>query len=145
MPKKLPFETFRMIYSQVPRLCVEVVLQTPKGILLTKRSIEPYKGMWHLPGGTVLFGETMEEAVVRVAKEEVNVTVTDMNLIAPLYYKDEEKVKGYGWTISIAFNVDGDYSNVQGSEQGEEFAFFLSVPDNTVSDQKTFLESSVIV
>ncbi len=144
MPKKLPFETYKMIYSQVPRLCVEVVVPTPQGVLLTKRSIEPYKGMWHLPGGTVLLGETMEDAVKRVAKEEVNIEVSDIKLIAPLYYSDEEKVKGFGWTISIAFLVSGDTTTAKGSEQGEEFAFFPKVPQNTVPDQKIFLQKHFI-
>lgn len=72
--KKLSRKDFDYIYSRVPRLCVDIILQTNKGILLTKRSIEPYKGMWHIPGGTVLKGETVEGAVIRIAKKELGIT-----------------------------------------------------------------------
>ena len=58
-PKKLPYKTFKSIYSRVPRATIELVIQTPAGILLSKRSIPPYKGYWHIPGGTVLFHEKM--------------------------------------------------------------------------------------
>ncbi len=47
--KYLPFEEFQEIYSKVPRLCVEVVLRSDEGIMLTKRTINPWKGMWHFP------------------------------------------------------------------------------------------------
>jgi len=54
---------FDDIYSKVPRLTVEVIVKNRAGgILLTKRAIEPCKGQWHLPGGTVRFGESLLEA-----------------------------------------------------------------------------------
>ncbi|MBU0975306.1 NUDIX domain-containing protein, partial [Patescibacteria group bacterium] len=73
--KRLPYKTFKYIYRKVPRLCVDVIVKTPRGIILTKRSIPPAKGWWHIPGGTILWGETVEQAVKRVAREEVGVEV----------------------------------------------------------------------
>ena len=76
MVKKLPYKTFKAIYSKVPRLCVEVVLLTQGGVILTKRSIPPEQGKWHIPGGTVLKNENLEQAVKRVALEELGVKIT---------------------------------------------------------------------
>ncbi|MFH0805336.1 MAG: NUDIX domain-containing protein, partial [Patescibacteria group bacterium] len=67
--KKLPFSEFKSIYSRVPRLCVEIMVKTNNGVLLLKRNIDPEKGKWHLPGGTVLKGERLEDTVKRVAME----------------------------------------------------------------------------
>lgn len=47
MIKKLPKEIFGEIYRQVPRLCVEVIIDTPKCIVLTKCMIPPCVDMWH--------------------------------------------------------------------------------------------------
>src|SRR5664280_1777287 len=48
---------YQEVFAKVPRLTVEVVVQGPSGVLLTKRTSGPCAGLWHLPGGTVRFGE----------------------------------------------------------------------------------------
>ena len=70
MPKKLPYKEFLSIYRKVPRLCVDLVVKNKNGVLLTKRDIKPSKGMWHIPGGTILYDESVKDAIKRVAKEE---------------------------------------------------------------------------
>ena len=74
--KPLTFEEFKTIYSKVPRLTVEVIVKTDKGILFTKRLIPPYVGSWHFPGGTVYYKETITDAIERVAQDELGVKVT---------------------------------------------------------------------
>ena len=44
-------------------------------VLLVRRGIEPYKDYWALPGGFVEYGESVEEAAIREAKEETNIDV----------------------------------------------------------------------
>ena len=65
----LSHEDFLSIYSRVPRLCVDLIITSEEGVLLSLRAIEPYLGQWHFPGGTVYKGETIEEAAKRVAKK----------------------------------------------------------------------------
>lgn len=62
---------YATVFGKVPRACVDVVVTDPhKRVLLTKRTIEPYKGMWHLPGGGIVKGESILDAARRhVAKE----------------------------------------------------------------------------
>lgn len=43
-------------------------------ILLIERGIEPYKGMWALPGGFMKMDETVEQAAARELEEETNLT-----------------------------------------------------------------------
>lgn len=47
-------------------------------ILLVRRSTQPFKGYWALPGGKVDVGETVEQAVVREVKEETGLDVEIM-------------------------------------------------------------------
>ena len=44
-------------------------------ILLIKRGRPPYTGMWSLPGGKLLFGESIAQAIVREVREETGLEV----------------------------------------------------------------------
>lgn len=143
MNKKYPIpkEVFDDIYVQVPRLTVELIVKTSQGIVLSKRSIEPEIGTWHIPGGTVYFGETLHDAVHRVAKNELGIAVNIERLLGYIEYPTLE-ANGYkGWPIGIAFEVEIMAGEVKGSEQGEEVRIFKKIPDNTFPDQAKFLKN----
>ena len=78
---RLPYEEFMSIYHKVPRAAIDVIVKTPQGIVLTKRSIPPFKGMWHVCGGTVLFMEPIKHAINRIVEDELGVKV---KVIKPL-------------------------------------------------------------
>ena len=44
-------------------------------LLVVKRSKEPAKGAWDLPGGFVEVRETVEEGIIREVREELNIEV----------------------------------------------------------------------
>lgn len=68
-------ETYDLIRSLMPIPCVDLVVHDRKGVLLCWRKIEPNKAKWTLPGGRILKGETLEEAVHRKAKQELGIKV----------------------------------------------------------------------
>jgi len=53
-------------------------------LLVCKRSKEPEKGTWDLPGGFVDGNETGEEAMIREIKEELQANVIDYKYIFSL-------------------------------------------------------------
>ncbi len=59
-----------------PYLTVDVIIEMPAGVVIIKRSNPPYG--WALPGGFVDYGESLDECVVREAKEETNLTLSDL-------------------------------------------------------------------
>ena len=78
MSGPLPKEEFDAIFSRVPRLTVEIVIvRSDLGVLLARRGSGPCAGLWHLPGGTVRFGEPLIEAVALVPYEEQKAFVVE--------------------------------------------------------------------
>lgn len=82
MPTRLSDADFTFCTARMPRPCVDVGMVYQNKILLLHRRIAPYKGYWALAGGSILKGETVEQATVRKAKEElgINLDATLMQL-----------------------------------------------------------------
>jgi ADP-ribose pyrophosphatase YjhB (NUDIX family) len=56
-----------------PPLTVDVIIETAEGVVLIERKNPPYG--WALPGGFVDYGESLETAAVREAREETSLDV----------------------------------------------------------------------
>src|SRR5947209_6405839 len=105
-PGWLPKADFDAIYSRVPRLSVEVVITSPeRGVLLLLRNIPPNVGAWHIPGGTVLFGEPAVETVKRVARDELGADVTVGELLGYIEYPSHYE-NGLDSPVWLAFAAE---------------------------------------
>lgn len=62
--------------NQHSHLGVYAIIQTSDQIALIEKSRGPYTGMLDLPGGSIEFGESPEETVIREVKEETGLNVT---------------------------------------------------------------------
>ena len=138
----MPFNEFKEIYRKVPRLCVDIIVKTEEGIVLAKRDIPPAKGMWHIPGGTVLMDETNEEAVKRVAKEELGLQVEIDRLLGVIEYFKEF---AFGQSTGIVYLVRITGGNLRGSKDAEEVGFFKTIPENTIPEQVKFLREQLMI
>ncbi len=87
---------------ETPKLMVDVVIPSERGVVLIRRSTEPFAGQWALPGGFVELGETVEEAAAREAAEETGLAVEVACLIG--VYSDPER-DPRGHNVSVAFLV----------------------------------------
>ncbi len=133
--KRLPLEEFMAIYHKVPRAAVDVVIKSDEGILLTKRSIPPFKGLWHTPGGTILFNEPISSAIDRITKEELGVKVNVIRHLGVIeYYEDDGR-----HTISNVYLAEINEGTPKGSKQAKEVAFFKKLPKNCNPFQKKLL------
>ncbi|MFH1281903.1 MAG: NUDIX hydrolase [Candidatus Omnitrophota bacterium] len=57
-------------------MTVDAIIELPEGIVIIKRSNPPFG--WALPGGFVDYAESLEEAVIREAKEETGLDLTQV-------------------------------------------------------------------
>jgi len=133
-------EEFRYIFSKVPRLTVEVVIRSSDGVLLTLRRIEPCEGLWHLPGGTVHFGEKLTEAVQRIAKREVGLAVGAMKLLGYIEYPSHYE-KGMDSPVGIAFEVISYAGHIQLNAEAEKSGWFNDLPAEMHPEQSAFLQT----
>ncbi|BBX52871.1 hypothetical protein GCM10009645_12010 [Mycolicibacterium poriferae] len=139
-PHPLTRDEFRDIYSKVPRLTVEVVVRSPAGVLLTLRDIEPCRGLWHLPGGTVRFGEKMVDAVRRVAAKEVGIDVVAAHPLGYIEYPSHHE-NGLDSPVGIAFDVV-DYTGVpHADDEAADARWFTELPAQMHREQVDFLRS----
>ncbi len=140
-PNPLPYDKFKEIYSLVPRLAIEVVIVKDKSILLTKRSSHGWAGMWHTPGGTVLYREAVQDAVKRIALEELGVKIEVSRNLGYFEAWSEEKERGFGYSVSLPFLVIPEKVDFKLNSQATEFKFFSDLPDNIVPEHKEFYEN----
>lgn len=134
----LTAEEFQSIYRKVPRLTVEVIVKSEKGILLTLRDIEPYKGSWHFPGGTVYFNESLDDAVKRVAKSELGITVVSSKFIDYIEYPTHLH-HSFDAPVGLAFLVEYE-GEIKIDRQASDAQWFLEAPANIVTEQGTFMQ-----
>jgi ADP-ribose pyrophosphatase YjhB (NUDIX family) len=136
-------EEFHAIYSKVPRLTVEVVVKSDKGVLLSLRDIEPCKGMWHIPGGTVFLGESLVSAVRRVARRELGVEVRGEPKFLDYIEYPEFYKQGFGHALGMAFLIDYD-GEPKSNQESAELKWFRELPPNTIAEQSQFINSKVL-
>lgn len=136
--RKQPFTyaEFEQIYSRVPRLTVDLIVMTEGGVVLVKRKEQSWHGMWHLPGGTVLYREKIQDAVQRIAGEELGLSVTIEKLLGYVEYPSEVQERGFGYSVSLTFLCRVDSAQIDWLRWSEqEIQVFESVPNNTVEEQ----------
>lgn len=74
--KYAPPEIWEEILKYVPIPTVDLVLEYgDQGIIFVRRKIEPYKGKWALPGLRFLKGEDFNDAILRIARQELGLQV----------------------------------------------------------------------
>lgn len=137
--RPLSAEEFKYIYSKVTRLAVDPVVRTKDGILLSLRTLPSWHTMWHLPGGTVLYKETVEQAIRRLMKWELGIEVRIGKLLGYMEFPSEEKERGFGWTISLAILCDLESGTPKTNEDASEVRAFKELPLNIVEEHGKFL------
>lgn len=77
---------------------VDIIIEVNAGIVLIYRKNEPIG--WAIPGGFVDYGESLEEAARREAREETSLDVTDLRQMGSYSSPDRDPRQH---TISTAF------------------------------------------
>lgn len=123
----IPHEEWKTIVKNIPIVSVDLVVLHDGGVVLGKRTNEPAKGEWFVPGGRVLKNESLQEAVHRVAKEELDVNVQiEESLGAYEHFYENSDVAGCGkHYVANGFVVSTtNREKISPDEQSEEMSVF---------------------
>jgi len=119
-----------------PLLTVDVIIEVEGGIVLIKRKNPPYG--WAIPGGFVDYGETIEDAAIREAKEETGLNI---KLIRQFHaYSDPERDPRHH-TVSVVFIATAG-GKPQARSDAKEVGIFNkdSLPGDIAFDHRQILE-----
>ena len=109
------------VYPLVPRVGVGAITIHEGRILLVKRGIEPSRGLWAIPGGTLNLGETLQECAAREILEETGITIKVGNCVYVFdFFEHDEngKIKFHFVVVDFA----GQYlsGEPKGADDAEE-------------------------
>ena len=89
--------------------------------ILIKRKNNPFKNYWALPGGFVDYGETVESAAIREAKEETSIDVELIDL--DNVYSDPNR-DSRGHTISVVYTAKGNFDDRNADDDAIDIGIF---------------------
>lgn len=115
---------------------VDIIIRYKNGIILIKRK-NPPEG-WALPGGFVDYGETLEHAAIREAKEE---TGLDVKLIRQFHTYSEPDRDPRFHTISTVFIATAK-GKAKAGDDAKDIGIFKKegLPDNIAFDHRKILD-----
>ena len=119
--------------------CIDVIIIKNHSVLLTKRTQNPHKGSWHLPGNIIRKNETMKQAVKRAAKNELN-----LNVKIKKYVGVYENLNSFRHDVSHGFIVSPISGKIKTDFQSDELKFFKNIPKNTVPHHKKMIKDVLI-
>lgn len=118
-----------------PLPTVDIIIEVDGGIVLIKRKNPPHG--WALPGGFVDYGESLEQAAIREAKEE---TSLDISIVSGLGAYSDPGRDPRQHTITYVF-VAKSKGRPRAADDAEEIGVFNrdNLPDDLAFDHGTIL------
>ncbi len=128
-------EEIEVYRNPIPTVDIIIEIES-RGIVLIKRK-NPPPG-WAIPGGFVDYGESLQEAAVREAKEETNLAVT---LVRQFHTYSDPKRDPRHHSISTVYIAKAE-GVPQAKDDALEIGIFneLNLPDEIAFDHRSILE-----
>lgn len=128
----------RPLYENpIPATCL-VVLDQAQRTLLVKRSVEPKKGYWCLPGGFVELDESPDNAALRELKEETGLSGQIESLLGVMATPNSE----YGTVLMVGYRVKTYTGALLAGDDADDAAYFSrdALPEIAFESHKAFIK-----
>ncbi|QTA82320.1 Hydrolase, NUDIX family [Desulfonema limicola] len=122
--------------NPIPAACVILTDKTGR-LLLVKRSVEPKKGLWCLPGGFMELGETPEQTALRELQEETGLTGQIDRIISA----DSSNSETYNTVALICYSISRYSGNPFPGDDACDLDFFNpdDLPELAFKSHKKFI------
>jgi ADP-ribose pyrophosphatase YjhB (NUDIX family) len=110
----------RIHYENPLPAVATLVVNNANQLLLVKRSVEPAKGEWCLPGGFIETDESIEEAALRELEEETGIMGTVVSLVDFF----SQRSPHHGTLIIFGYRVNIAGGELKAGDDAQEVNFF---------------------
>jgi ADP-ribose pyrophosphatase YjhB (NUDIX family) len=110
----------RIHYENPLPAVAALVVNHDNQLLLVKRSVEPAKGEWCLPGGFIETDESIEEAALRELEEETGIKGTIVSLVDFF----SQRSLHHGTLIIFGYRVNIVGGELMAGDDAQEVDFF---------------------
>lgn len=129
-PPKTPYEIWLEIGRLFPLPVVEVIVtRTGKDFLLTERHDKFWNGL-HIPGGFVLYGESIAQACNRIAQKELGIDV-----------KFEKVINAHAWEEETQGRPISIICECKPLGEPNDGKFYSDIPAEIIKEHKPFLKT----
>jgi len=124
-----------------PLLTADTIIRRRDGsVVLVKRLSPPFRDFYAIPGGFVEYGETIEEAAVREAKEETGLDVKIERLVG--VYSDPDR-DPREHIITVAYLAEEIGGRLRPSSDAREIKAFRKIPSKPAFDHRKILHDAL--
>jgi 8-oxo-dGTP diphosphatase len=129
----------RRLVPITPLLTVDAIILYEGKLVLIRRMNPPYENQFALPGGFVEVGETVEEAIVREAKEETSLYIELIKLLG-VYSEPSRDPRGH--TVTVCYLARGFGKLKAGSDAKDIRLFGFSEIPKLAFDHNKIVENA---
>lgn len=127
------------VYSN-PFPTVDIIIEINNGIVLIERKNEPLG--WAIPGGFVDYGESLEAAAVREAKEETSLNIRELRLLGCYSSPDRDPRQH---NISTVYAATGEGAPMAADDASGLRVFSISeLPETLCFDHRRILDDYLL-
>jgi 8-oxo-dGTP diphosphatase len=136
----MSYKSIFMTEYKNPALTVDTIIIDDGKVVLIKRLNEPYKDHWAIPGGFVEYGEKVEDAAIREAKEETGLDIELIKLVG-VYSDPNRDPRGHTVTVAFTSKITGGKLKSDSDAKDAKFIEIESISDMDLAfDHKKILK-----
>jgi 8-oxo-dGTP diphosphatase len=141
----MSYKSIFMTEYKNPALTVDTIIIDDGKVVLIKRLNEPYKDHWAIPGGFVEYGEKVEDAAIREAKEETGLDIELIKLVG-VYSDPNRDPRGHTVTVAFTSKITGGKLKSDSDAKDAKFIDIESISDMDLAfDHKKILKDSELL
>ena len=122
-----------------PFLTVDIIIRFREGIVLINRKNPPFG--WALPGGFVDYGESLETAAIREAREETGLELDNLRQFRA--YSDPDRDPRHH-SVTVVFTASGK-GNPKAADDAKSLRIFPldDLPENMAFDHRQIISDFI--